>query len=70
MNLAYLAPFFIQKVPDLLLAVFIKELLQIVLGLLRRSSRGAFEKAMRAVLTACSPYITFPTKIVAAIIAL
>lgn len=70
MNLAYPAPFFVYKVPKLLLAVFIEEFLQILLGLLRRSSRGAFEQAMRAVFAAGSSDITVPTEIVAAIVAL
>lgn len=69
-NQAYLAPFFVQIIPKLLLAAFIEELLQKIHGLLRRPSRGAFEKAMGTVFAAGSSDIAFPAQIVAAVIAL
>lgn len=66
----YLTPFLVQIVHKLLLAIFVEELLQIFLGLLCRSSWGAFEQVMGAVFAAGSSNITFPTEIVAPIVAL
>lgn len=54
----------------MVLVVLVEKFLKIILGLLPRSSGGALEKAMSAVFAAGPPDITFPTEVVAAVIAL
>lgn len=57
------APLIIEVLPDLLLAVFFQKILQVILRLLPRSSRGASKQAVSAVLAAGSTDITVPTEI-------
>lgn len=60
----------IQVPSDLFLAVLAKELLQVVLGLLRWSGWRASQQAVTAVLAACPPDVAFTADVVASFVAL